>query len=152
MQRKEIPLYVKSFINPEQNGTAVSKGQDLNPKVSCFIIKKNQVMLSLSTRDFSFIVEDNMSEIFSLLHKFKMKVDVIQNSAISFSVCADNKYNNLEKLVNELEAKFKVNYFGNVSLYTIRHATPEAVLKIENDKKVLLKQHLQDTVQLVVNE
>lgn len=152
LQRKEIPLYVKSFINPEQNGTAVSKGQDLNPKVSCFIIKKNQVMLSLSTRDFSFIVEDNMSEIFSLLHKFKMKVDVIQNSAISFSVCADNKYNNLEKLVNELEAKFKVNYFGNVSLYTIRHATPEAVLKIENDKKVLLKQHLQDTVQLVVNE
>ena len=125
LQRKEIPLYVKSFINPEQNGTAVSKGQDLNPKVSCFIIKKNQVMLSLSTRDFSFIVEDNMSEIFSLLHKFKMKVDVIQNSAISFSVCADNKYNNLEKLVNELEAKFKVNYFGNVSLYTIRHATPE---------------------------
>jgi aspartate kinase len=152
LQRKEIPLYVKSFINPEEPGTAVSKGQDLNPKVSCFIIKKHQVMLSLSSRDFSFIVEENMSEIFSLLHKFKMKVDVIQNSAISFSVCADNKYNNLENLIKALEAKFKVDYYTDVSLYTIRHATPEAVSKVENDKKVLLKQRLQDTVQLVVSE
>ncbi|WP_340201602.1 aspartate kinase [Ascidiimonas sp. W6] len=152
LQRKEIPLYVKSFINPEGLGTAVSKGQRLNPKVSCFIIKKNQVMLSLSSRDFSFIVEDNMSEIFSLLHKYKMKVDVIQNSAISFSVCADNKYNNLHELIKVLEAKFQVDYYENVSLYTIRHATGEAVSGVEKDKKVLLKQRLEDTVQLVVSE
>lgn len=152
LQRKEIPLFVKSFINPEQPGTAVRKGQHLNPEVSCFIIKKNQVMLSLSSRDFSFIVEDNMSEIFLLLHKFKMKVDVIQNSAISFSVCAENKYNNLNKLVKELEAKFQVVYYENVSLYTIRHASAEAVAQIEQGKEVLLKQRLQNTVQLVVKE
>lgn len=152
LQRKEIPLFVKSFINPQEPGTAVRKGQHLNPEVSCFIVKKNQVMLSLSSRDFSFIVEENMSEIFSLLHRYKMKVDVIQNSAISFSLCADNKYNNLHNLIKVLEAKFLVNYYENVSLYTIRHATGDAVNSVENGKKVLLKQRLQDTVQLVVSE
>ncbi|XLS29556.1 aspartate kinase [Flavobacteriaceae bacterium M23B6Z8] len=152
LQRKEIPLFVKSFINPQAPGTAVRKGQHLNPQVSCFIVKKNQVMLSLSSRDFSFIVEENMSEIFSLLHKYKMKVDVIQNSAISFSLCADNKYNNLQDLIKVLEAKFLVNYYENVSLYTIRHATGDAVDTVEKGKKVLLKQRLQDTVQLVVSE
>ncbi|WP_340075811.1 aspartate kinase [Leptobacterium sp. I13] len=152
LQRKEIPLYVKSFVDPEAKGTSVSKGKKLDPMVPCFIVKKNQVLLSLSALDFSFIVEDKISEIFKLLHDYKMKVDVIQNSAISFSVCADNKYNNLESLIAELKAKFKVEYYSNVSLYTIRHATNEAIETIEADKKILLKQRLQDTVQLIVSE
>ena len=150
LQRKEIPLYVKSFYNPKEDGTSVSKGIKLEPLVPCFIVKKDQVLISLSSLDFSFIVEKNISEIFDLLHQHKMKVDVIQNSAISFSVCADNKFNNLEKLLNVLKAKFKVDCYENVSLYTIRHATSEAISSIENDKDILLKQYLQDTVQLVV--
>ena len=85
LQRKEIPLYVKSFLNPTADGTCVSKGKTLEPEVPCFIVKKNQVLISLSSLDFSYIVEENISEIFSLLHLYKMKVDVIQNSAISFS-------------------------------------------------------------------
>ena len=149
LQRKEIPLYVKSFLNPKEAGTSVSKGKDLDPKVPCFIVKKNQVLISLSTLDFSFIVEENISEIFNLLHLYKMKVDVIQNSAISFSVCIDNNYNNLEKLLHHLKAKFKVTCNDNVSLYTIRHYDDSAIKSIEKDKTVLLKQLYQETVQIV---
>ena len=149
LQRKEIPLHVKSFINPEADGTCVSKGKDLDPKVPCFIVKKNQVLISLSTLDFSFIVEENISEIFNLLHLYKMKVDVIQNSAISFSVCIDNNFNNLEKLLHHLKAKFKVTCNNNVALYTIRHYDVNAIKSIEKDKTVLLKQLYQETVQIV---
>ncbi len=149
LQRKEIPLYVKSFIDPEAPGTCVSKGIDLDPNVPCFIVKKNQVLISLSTLDFSFIVEENISEIFNLLHLYKMKVDVIQNSAISFSVCIDNNYNNLEKLLHHLKAKFKVTCDDNVSLYTIRHYDGNAIKSIEKGKNVLLKQLYQETVQIV---
>lgn len=149
LQRKEIPLYVKSFKNPNNKGTSISKGIDLDPKTPCFIVKKNQVLISLSSLDFSFIVEENISHIFQLLHQYKMKVDVIQNSAISFSVCVDNNYNNLEKLLQHLKAKFKVDYFTNVSLYTIRHYNKQAIKALEEDKMVLLKQIYQETVQIV---
>ncbi|UGU17531.1 aspartate kinase [Sinomicrobium kalidii] len=149
LQRKEIPLYVKSFVNPTEKGTSVSKGQHLEPQIPCFIVKKNQVLISLSSLDFSFIVEDNISEIFRLLHDHRMKVDVIQNSAISFSVCVDNKFNKLQDLLNILKAKFKVECEEGVSLYTVRHATTESLDELENDKEILLKQRLQNTVQLV---
>lgn len=149
LQRKEIPLYVKSFLKPKNNGTCVSKGVDLDPKVPCFIVKKDQVLLSLSSLDFSFIVEENISEIFNLLHTYKMKVDVIQNSAISFSVCVDNNYDNLEKLLLHLKAKFKVDHYENVSLYTIRHFNKQAIQNLEAHKTILLKQILGDTVQIV---
>ena len=149
LQRKEIPLYVKSFLNPEADGTCVSKGKPLEPEIPCFIVKKNQILISLSSLDFSYIVEENISDIFSLLHLYKMKVDVIQNSAISFSVCIDNLYNNLEKLLQHLKAKFKVTCHNNVSLYTIRHYNEAAIKELEKDKTVLLKQLTQGTVQIV---
>ncbi|MCA0131085.1 aspartate kinase [Winogradskyella alexanderae] len=149
LQRKEIPLYVKSFLNPKDNGTCVSKGKPLDPEIPCFIVKKNQTLISLSSLDFSYIVEENISAIFNLLHLYKMKVDVIQNSAISFSVCIDNIYNNLEKLLQHLRAKFKVTSYDNVSLYTIRHYNNEAIQSLEKGKTVLLKQLTQQTVQIV---
>ncbi|CAH8287311.1 aspartate kinase [Mariniflexile fucanivorans] len=149
LQGKEIPLYVKSFLNPEAPGTRIGKNITLDPMVPCFIVKKNQVLISLSSLDFSYIVEENISEIFNLLHLYKMKVDVIQNSAISFSVCVDNIYNNLDKLLHHLKAKFKVTCHENVSLYTIRHYTQGAINQIEEGKTVLLKQLTQETVQVV---
>ena len=149
LQGKEIPLYVKSFLNPEAKGTQIGKNTTLEPMIPCFIVKKNQVLISLSSLDFSYIVEENISEIFNLLHKYKMKVDVIQNSAISFSVCVDNIYNNLDKLLLHLKAKFKVTCNQNVSLYTIRHYNASAINQIEIDKTVLLKQLTQETVQIV---
>ena len=121
LQGKEIPLYVKSFLQPQNEGTVVKKYKGIEPEVPCFILKQNQVLISLSTLDFSYVVEENISEIFNLLSKFKMKVDDIQNSAISFSVCFENNYNNLEPLLLHLKAKFKVTCHDNVSLYTIRH-------------------------------
>ena len=149
LQRKEIPLHVKSFLNPEKQGTIVGREIGIDPKVPCFILKQNQVLLSLSTLDFSYIMEENISEIFNLLHLYKMKVDVIQNSAISFSVCFDNNYNNLEKLLHHLKAKFKVTCHDKVSLYTIRHYDEDSVNQLESNKSVLLKQILGETVQIV---
>lgn len=149
MQRKEIPLYVKSFLKPEQPGTKVCKDTTIEPKVPCFIVKKNQVLISLSSLDFSYIVEDNISSIFKLLHQYKMKVDVIQNSAISFSVCIENIYNNLEELLHHLKAKFKVTCYQNVSLYTIRHYNESAIKQVEQNKTVLLKQLTPETIQVV---
>lgn len=149
LQRKEIPLFVKSFLNPKNDGTKVSKGKVLDPEIPCFIVKKNQTLISLSSLDFSYIVEENISDIFNLLHLYKMKVDVIQNSAISFSVCVDNIYDNLEKLLQHLKAKFKVTSYDNVSLYTIRHYNNDAITELENGKTVLLKQLTQQTVQIV---
>ena len=91
----------------------------------------------------------NISEIFNLLALYKMKVVVIQNSAISFSVCFENSYNNLEELLLHLKAKFKVECHKNVSLYTIRHYTEATIKNLEKDKTVLLKQLFQETVQIV---
>ena len=149
LQRKEIPLHVKSFIQPQNKGTVVKKFKGIDPVVPCFILKQNQVLISLSTLDFSYVVEENISEIFNLLSKYKMKVDVIQNSAISFSVCFENNYNNLEPLLLHLKAKFKVTCHDNVSLYTIRHFNEQAIQNLEKGKSVLLKQMYQNTVQIV---
>ena len=149
LQRKEIPLFVKSFKNPTNEGTRVGKGIKIDPEIPCYIVKKNQVLIRLSSLDFSYIVEENISDIFSLLHQYKMKVDVIQNSAISFSVCVDNIYNNLEKLLQHLKAKFKVTCYENVALYTIRHYNDKVISQLEEGKTILLKQLTQETVQMV---
>ncbi|WP_396176929.1 aspartate kinase [Flavobacterium sp.] len=152
LQKKEIPLLVKSFINPILPGTKVSKGADLEPHLPCFIIKREQLLLSLSSIDFSFIMEENISEIFKLLHEFKMKVSLIQNSAISFSVCIEDKYKNFEALKTILAKKFKVSYNENVSLYTIRHFDEKSKTAIEKNKNVLLKQISRETLQMVTKE
>jgi len=149
LQQKEIPFFVKSFLNPKNDGTCIGKGKKIDPVIPCFIVKKNQVLIELSSLDFSFMLEENISEIFQLLHLYKMKVDVIQNSAISFSVCIDNNYNNLNKLILHLKAKFKVIYNTNVDLYTIRHYNKSALAQLEEHKTVLLKQIHNETVQIV---
>ena len=152
LQRKEIPLFVKSFVNPLDSGTCVGKGVLLEPMVSCFILKKNQVLISLSSLDFNFMMEHHIGAIFEWLHAYKMKVDLIQNSAISFSVCVDNKYDTLEPLLTKLRSIFKVKWNENVTLYTIRHADAKQVKSILKDKTLLLKQESRGTVQLVVKE
>jgi aspartate kinase len=152
LQRKEISLFVKSFIDPEGEGTCVGKGVTLDPMTSCFILKKNQVLISLSSLDFSFMMEENFRDVFNLLHRFQMKMELIQNSAISFSVCLDDKYNNLEPLLNKLRSTFKVTHHENVTLYTIRHSQPNEIKALTQNKAVLLKQESSETVRLVVQE
>ncbi|HMB63476.1 MAG TPA: aspartate kinase [Eudoraea sp.] len=150
LQRKEIPLHVKSFVMPKDPGTTVGKGVGIEPEVPCFIVKKDQVLMKLSSLDFSFIVEDSIGDLFKLLHDHKMKVDLIQNSAISFSVCVDNKFGRLEELLNHLKGKFKVVHQEGVSLYTIRHFNSKAIKSLQNGKEILLEQRGKETVQLVV--
>ncbi len=151
LQRKEIPLYVKSFENPKSKGTSISKGKALEPNIPCYIVKKHQVLLRLSSIDFSFIVEENISYIFGLLHEYQMPVELIQNSAISFSVCVNNKYNRLEELVLVLRSRFNVEVIKEVDLYTIRHFDTSASQFIKSiGKPVLLEQRTQQTAQFVV--
>ncbi len=150
LQRKEIPLLVKSFVNPKGSGTTVGKGTALEPQVPCYIVKKDQVLMRLSSLDFSFIVEHNISDLFKMLHEHKMKVDLIQNSAISFSVCVDNKFGQLPELLNLLKSRFKVVCDEGVSLYTIRHFNSDAINSLKNGKEILLEQRANETVQLVV--
>lgn len=152
LQRKEIPLYVKSFVNPALPGTCVSKGADLEPETACYILKKDQILLSLSSIDFSFIMEEHISEIFALLHHNQMKVSLIQNSAISFSVCIEDKYRNFDALKNKLAEKFQLTCHEKVELFTIRHFTKEALESVEQDKSVILTQILGKTLQVIRTE
>ena len=152
LQKKEIPLYVKSFINPLLPGTSVAKGADLEPYLPCFIVKRNQLLISLSSIDFSFIMEENISEIFALFHRFKLKVNLIQNSAISFSVCVEDKFGNFKDLNAILSKKFKVDFTENVTLYTIRHFDEKAAQLVEENKTVILKQVSRETMQIVTKE
>ncbi|MDO9137276.1 MAG: aspartate kinase, partial [Lutibacter sp.] len=122
LENKIIPLYVRSFFNLEVKGTTVGKGIDLIPEIPCFILKQDQILVSISALDFSFMVESNLSDIFSILHNNKLKVNLIQNSAISFSVCIEDKFNNFQHFLTALKSKYKVSFTENVSLYTIRHA------------------------------
>lgn len=152
LQRKEIPLYVKSFENPTLPGTTVSKGADLEPAVSCFIVKKEQLLVSFASKDFSFIMEHQVSEIFKKFAEKHIKVNVIQNSAISFTVCVEDKFCHFKELLEELKDEFKIKCDQDVSLYTIRHFTNEAAQKIIANKTVLLQQISQNTMQIVTKE
>ena len=150
LQKKEIPLFVKSFLNPKGKGTAISRGIKIKPEVPCFIVKRNLNLLKLSSLDFSFIVEENISEIFQVLHENKMKVDLIQNSAISFSVCIYDKFNRLKELLSILKATFKVECVENVNLFTIRHFDEKSSNEILKNNELILEQRTDDVLQLIV--
>ena len=149
LQRKEIPLYVKSFLNPKQTGTKIAKNLKLSPNIPCYILREHQVLISISSLDFSYIVEENISHIFKLLHLHKMKVHLIQNSAISFSVCIENNFDTLEALLLELKAKYKVSVEKGINVFTLRHHNQQAIDEIEKNKRVLLKQITPKTVQIL---
>jgi len=150
LQKKEIPLYVKSFIKPLKKGTVIKKGIDLEPKTPCYIVKDKQILVSISTRDFSFMMENNISEIFDLLHRFRLRVNLIQNTAISFSVCLEDKYNNFTNFLSELKVKYKGLFNENVTLLTIRHFDTKAIASVKLNNEVLLQQTSRETVQFVV--
>ena len=151
LQEKEIPLFVRSFINPEGKGTKVSRGTTLEPYIPCLIVKKNQVLVSISASDFSFMVENNISYIFQKLHDYNLKVNLIQNSAISFSICVDNKFNNFDAFYSDLKNEFKIDFQKKVDLYTIRHFNDETLEKIAKKGTSLLRQTNKETVQIVLD-
>lgn len=152
LENKRIPLFVRSFDNLNIKGTKVSKGVDLEPKTSCYIVKKNQILVSISAKDFSFMVEKNISAIFKQLHIDKLKVNLIQNSAISFSVCLEDNYTSFNKFYDELHPNYSIKYNRDVTLYTVRHFNDNAIDEIKKRGKVLLNQSSRETVQLVIDE
>ena len=152
LKRKEIPLYVKSFFKPNEKGTKVGKNLSLSPDIPCYIIRKNQILISISSLDFSYMLEDNIYQIFKLFNQNKIKVNLIQNSAISFTVCVEDINGNLNNLLIDIKAKYNVNICEKVNIYSIRNYNESAIKKIEKNKKILVKQITQKTVQIVSQE
>ncbi|MFV0304650.1 MAG: aspartate kinase [Moheibacter sp.] len=151
LRQKEIPFFVKSFLNPEGTGTNIQKEQTLEPFVPCYIVKKQQHLLTMTTRDFSFITEDKISYIFNCLHDLKIKVNMMQNSAITLSLCVEDKYNHLIDFVNKLEEVFKIEIENEVSLYTLRHFDEQSTYSFYKGEE-LLRQIIKNTLQIVVKE
>jgi aspartate kinase len=149
LQNKKIPLYVKSFLHPAEVGTVINEIQSSLP-IPCFIFKVNQVLISISPKDFSFIMEENLSEMFTLFAEKQVKVNVMQNSAISFSISVDNDARKLPDLIKTLQKKYRVLYNDNLELITIRYYDQATIDRVTVDKKVLLEVKSRYTVQLVV--
>lgn len=150
LKQKNIPFYVKSFVEPMKLGTKVGIS-DKNQSEESYILKENQVLMNISTRDFSFIAEDHISQIFNLLAKYKVKVSLMQNSAISLALCLEDKFGKIDAVHEELNQNFNTDLVKNVSLYTVRNANLDELSKIYENKKVLLEQISKKTVQIVTN-
>ncbi len=150
LKQKNIPFFVKSFLDPTEPGTKISKS-DINQKLESYILKENQVLMKISTRDFSFIAEDHMSRIFNSLSTHKIKVSLIRNSAISLGLCLEDKYDEVDNLVQELNDDFKIEINKNVSLFTVRNANLDQLEKFYKNKTVLFEQLSQQTLQMVIS-
>jgi aspartate kinase len=154
LQNKSIPIKVKPFHFPEENGTDIldisEMSPDAYPKIPIYIVKENQILISLSTLDFSFISENNLSKIFNLFSKYRVKVNLMESSAISFSICVNNDKFKIPKVLEELKTDFSVLYNDNLSLITIRHYKDDSIHKMITGKIVLLKQSSRHTVRFVL--
>ena len=148
---KEIPLYVKSFINPNDEGTTVGVSKEKEDQISTYIFKQNQMLISIASKDFSFIIEENLSSIFSLFARYGVKINVMQNSAISFTVCVDFIENKCNDLIIDLEQNYKVRTNNNLELLTISNYKTAQIDKFTNNRKVLMEQRNRRSIQLVLN-
>ncbi|WP_233899920.1 aspartate kinase [Tenacibaculum piscium] len=150
LEQKNIPLFVRSFEDISNKGTCVGKGTKINPEIPCFIVKKNQILVSISAKDFSFMVESNISHVFEKLDEYQLKVNLIQNSAISFSVCIEDKYNTFDSFYQDLKSTFIIKVYKDVTLYTIRHFDEKALQKIREKGTAIIRQINTETAQLVI--
>jgi len=152
LENTGIPLWVKSFLNPENEGTFIGNTKSDEKQKPCFIFKFNQILISIVPFDFSFIVERNISSIFLLLSKYNVKVNLMQNSALSFSICVDNDLQKIPPLIEDLKKEFKIYYNTALELVTIRHYDDEAINMICCNKEILLEQKSRNTVQFVLRK
>jgi aspartate kinase len=150
LQNSKIPLLVKSFNQPEAAGTVIEETVSTTFEKPVIILKQNQVMLSISAKDYSFISEDHLSDIFKLFAQNHVKVNVMQTSALSFTVCFDLVQERFDKLLARLNQDFRVKYNGNLTLITVRHYKQDALKELIEDKLVLLEQVSRNTAQVVV--
>lgn len=152
LENKNIPLYVKSFVNPELSGTMIGKDVQTKPLIPSFIFKDNQLLLSIAAKDFSFIAEESLRDIFGTFAKSGIKINLMQNSAISFSVCIDNDKMKIPPLLDELKQHYKIRYNEDLQLFTIRHYYPSTIEMLTQGKEVLLEQRSRHTAQFVTRE
>ena len=150
LKKKQIPLHIKSFTNPNARGSQITDGVTTNPETSSFIVKENQILISISDTSLAFIVETHMSKIFELLAKHGIGVNMMQNSAVSFSICVDNDKYKVPVLLNDLKENFDVFYNDELSLYTVRHYTDATAKDLLKGKEVILEQKSRNTLQIVV--
>ena len=151
LKEKNIPLIVRSFKDVSLKGTIVSSNSEISPLLPFYILKENQVLISISAQDLSFIIEDSLSHIFSLFSKYNVKVNLMQNSAVSFSVCVDYDKHKLTKLIEELKINYKVLFNYDLLLYTIRHYDQKSIDEIIKNNTLFLEQKSRNTIQLVVD-
>lgn len=150
LQNKAIPLYIKSFEHPDEPGTLIHNFTDSPSQIPSYIFKPDQVLVSISSKDFSFIAEDGLHSIFGLIAHMGIRINLMQNSAISFSICIDNHPDKLHRLFTALGGEFRVKYNQGLELVTIRYYNQKTIDKVVNKRKILLEQKSRLTVQLVV--
>lgn len=151
LQNKKIALNVRSFVDPTSPGTIIRSTNQTLP-VPSFIFKVNQIFISISPRDFSFIVEDNLRDIFNLFHEHRIKINMMHNTAINFTVSVDDTGKNLVDLINDLEQRFKVTYESGLELITIRYYNQETIDRVLVDKEVISELKDRYTCQLLVKK
>jgi len=149
LKQKGIPLYIKSFIRPMESGSKISSDIATIPNMPSYIIKENQILISISDTLLSFIVETHISKIFSLLSKHSVRVNMMQNSAVSFSICVDNDAHKVPRLLEELKNDFEVFFNDGLRLYTIRHYTNDAIKHLVKNKDLILEQKSRNTLQIL---
>lgn len=149
LQNKNIPLYIKSFIDPDAPGSAIQESTEADHLVPSFICKANQVLISITPKDFSFVVEDNLKEIFDLLSQIGIRIHLMENSALNFSICIDKDEYKQEKLFDVLKNKYTIRYNENLVLLTARHYTEENIRMLTKEKEILLEQRNRQTIRFV---
>lgn len=150
LHNKNIPLHVRSFINSKNEGTIIACYQEYDQDLPIYVLKKNQVLISLFPKDLSFVIEDELSKIFQYLSGHRIKVNLIQNSAISVSLCVDNSNNKVKKLIAHLKKDFKVLYNDQLELLTIRHYTKDSIEKVTQNRKIYIDQRSRHTAHFVI--
>ena len=150
IQNKNIPLYIRSFITPDDEGSSIGDYKTLVPETPLYIFKNNQILLSILPRDYSFIAEDNLQVIFGLLNEVGIRVNLMQNSALSFSICVDNNPQRIGILIERLKSLFRVRYNENLQLVTIRYYNQQVIDSIVAGRPILLEQRSRSTEQLIV--
>lgn len=149
LKQKNIPLRIKSFINPEADGSIIKSKIDKMSDISSFIVKENQILISISDVNLSFIVGNHMNQIFSLLAKNNVEVNLMQNSAVSFSICVDNDQHKIPQLIKDFQQFYEVLFNADLRLFTIRHYTDNSFDSFLHDKDVILEQKSRNTIQLI---
>ena len=150
LQNKKIPLYVKSFLNPEAEGTIIQSATKHDSNIPSFIFKMNQLLISITTKDFSFIVEEHLSDIFKKLAKLQVKINVMQNSALSFSILADQEKVDIERFKKLFEEEYLLKFNENLELVTIRHFDQATIDRVSAEKEIILEQKTRETARLIL--